>query len=70
MVACSASGCRNTSLTAVLFACLAGVFFAGLNITMRRGLARVADVDVGSAAIATFGSQPENFRHERFAAGL
>jgi len=29
------------------------VFFGALNITMRRGLARVADVDAGSAAIAT-----------------
>jgi drug/metabolite transporter (DMT)-like permease len=40
-------------LTAVLFACLAGLFLGALNITMRRGLARVADVDAGSAIIAT-----------------
>ena len=30
------------------------MFFGALNITMRRGLARVADVDAGSAVIATF----------------
>ena len=29
------------------------MFFGALNITMRRGLARVADVDAGSAVIAT-----------------
>lgn len=40
-------------MTGVLFACLAGVFFGALNVTMRRGLARVADVDAGSAVIAT-----------------
>jgi drug/metabolite transporter, DME family len=40
-------------LTAVLFACVAGVFFGAMNVTMRRGLARVADVDAGSAVIAT-----------------
>jgi drug/metabolite transporter (DMT)-like permease len=40
-------------LTGVLFACVAGVFFGALNITMRRALARVADVDAGSAVIAT-----------------
>jgi drug/metabolite transporter (DMT)-like permease len=39
-------------LTGVLFACLSGVFFGALNITMRRALARVGDVDAGSAAIA------------------
>jgi drug/metabolite transporter (DMT)-like permease len=33
----------------VLFACLAGFFLGALNITMRRALARVADVDAGSA---------------------
>ena len=33
----------------VLFACLAGLFLGALNITMRRALARVADVDAGSA---------------------
>jgi drug/metabolite transporter, DME family len=37
----------------VLFACVAGVFFGAMNVTMRRGLARVADVDAGSAVIAT-----------------
>jgi drug/metabolite transporter, DME family len=40
-------------LTGVLFACLAGMFLGGLNVTMRRGLARVGDVDAGSAVIAT-----------------
>jgi drug/metabolite transporter, DME family len=40
-------------LTGVFFACVAGVFFGALNITMRRALARVADVDAGSAVIAT-----------------
>jgi drug/metabolite transporter, DME family len=40
-------------LTGVLFACLAGAFLGGLNVTMRRGLARVADVDAGSVVIAT-----------------
>lgn len=40
-------------MTGVLFACVAGVFFGAMNVTMRRGLARVADVDAGSAVIAT-----------------
>jgi drug/metabolite transporter (DMT)-like permease len=40
-------------LTGVLFACVAGIFFGAMNVTMRRGLARVADVDAGSAVIAT-----------------
>lgn len=40
-------------MTGVLFACVAGIFLGALNITMRRGLARVADVDAGSAVIAT-----------------
>ncbi len=40
-------------MTGVLFACVAGMFFGALNVTMRRGLARVADVDAGSAVIAT-----------------
>jgi len=40
-------------LTGVVFACLAGFFFGALNITMRRGLARVPDVDAGSAVIAS-----------------
>jgi drug/metabolite transporter (DMT)-like permease len=39
-------------VTGVLFACLAGVFLGALNITTRRGLARVADVAAGSAVIA------------------
>ena len=39
-------------MTGVLFACIAGLFLGALNITMRRALARVADVDAGSAAIA------------------
>jgi drug/metabolite transporter (DMT)-like permease len=39
-------------LTGVLFACVAGIFFGAMNVTMRRGLARVADVDAGSAVIA------------------
>jgi drug/metabolite transporter, DME family len=40
-------------LTGVFFACVAGMFFGALNVTMRRGLARVGDVDAGSAVIAT-----------------
>jgi drug/metabolite transporter (DMT)-like permease len=39
----------------VLFACLAGVFFGGLNITMRRGLDRAGDVDAAAVVIASFG---------------
>jgi hypothetical protein len=39
-------------LTGVLFACAAGLFFSALNVTMRRALGGVADVDAGSAAIA------------------
>ncbi|MGH3011011.1 MAG: DMT family transporter [Gaiellaceae bacterium] len=39
-------------MTGVLFACVAGMFLGALNITMRRALARVADVDAGSAVIA------------------
>ena len=42
-------------MTGVIFACAAGFFFGALNITMRRGLARVGDVDAGSAVIATVG---------------
>jgi drug/metabolite transporter (DMT)-like permease len=38
-------------MTGVLFACAAGMFFGAVNITMRRGLARVGDVDAGSAVI-------------------
>ena len=41
------------ALTGVLFACLAGFFLGALNITMRRGLARVPDVDAGSAVISS-----------------
>lgn len=37
----------------MLFACVAGLFLGLLNVTMRRGLARVADVDAGAAVIAT-----------------
>jgi len=36
-------------LTGVLFACAAGVFFGAVNITMRRALAQVGDVDAGAA---------------------
>jgi drug/metabolite transporter (DMT)-like permease len=36
-------------VTGVLFACLAGLFLGALNVTMRRALTRVADVDAGSA---------------------
>jgi drug/metabolite transporter (DMT)-like permease len=39
-------------VTGVLFALIAGLFLGALNVTMRRGLARVPDVDAGSAAIA------------------
>ena len=42
-------------MTGVLFACAAGLFFGALNLTMRRALGRVADVDAGSAAIAFVG---------------
>ena len=38
-------------MTGVLYACAAGLFFGAVNITMRRGLTRVADVDAGSAVI-------------------
>src|SRR4051794_15052713 len=43
----------DDAVTGVLFACLAGLFFGALNITMRWGLERVKDVDAGSAVIAT-----------------
>jgi drug/metabolite transporter (DMT)-like permease len=36
----------------VLFACVAGLFLGALNVTMRRGIARVPDVEAGSAVIA------------------
>jgi drug/metabolite transporter (DMT)-like permease len=42
-------------VTGVLFACAAGVFFGALNITMRRGLSRVSDVDAGAAVIGLVG---------------
>jgi drug/metabolite transporter (DMT)-like permease len=48
-----ASSNQGDALTGVLFACLAGLFFGALNITMRRGLARIPDVDAGSAVIAS-----------------
>ena len=40
-------------MAGVVFACVAGIFLGALNITMRRGLARVADVDAGSVVIVT-----------------
>ena len=40
-------------MTGILFACVAGLFLGALNVTMRQGLARVADVDAGAAVIAT-----------------
>jgi drug/metabolite transporter (DMT)-like permease len=40
-------------LTGVLFACVAGMFLGALNVTMRRGLASLQDIDAGSAVIAT-----------------
>jgi drug/metabolite transporter (DMT)-like permease len=42
-------------MAGVVFACLAGVFFGGLNITMRRGLDRLGDVDAAAVVIAGFG---------------
>ena len=39
-------------MAGVLFACAAGVFFGAVNITMRRALAQVGDVDAGAAVIA------------------
>ena len=36
-------------MTAVVFACLAGFFLGALNITMRKGLARVPDAEAGAA---------------------
>lgn len=42
-------------MTGVLFALAAGAFFGGMNVTMRKALARVGDVDAGSAVIATVG---------------
>ena len=40
-------------MTGLVFACVAGLFLGALNVTMRRGLTRVADVDAGAAVIAT-----------------
>lgn len=42
-------------LTGVVFALLSGISFGALNITMRRGLDRVRDVDSASAVIAGVG---------------
>src|SRR5215213_4262659 len=42
-------------MAGVLFACLAGMFFGALNITMRRGLDRARDVDAAAAVIASVG---------------
>ena len=44
-------------MTGVLFACLAGVFFGALNITVRRALAGSSDVAAGSAVtvVVAFG---------------
>jgi drug/metabolite transporter (DMT)-like permease len=39
----------------VLYACLAGMFFGALNITMRRGLDRSRDVDAAAVVIAGVG---------------
>ena len=39
-------------MAGVLFACIAGLFLGGLNITVRRALARNADVAAGAAVIA------------------
>jgi drug/metabolite transporter (DMT)-like permease len=38
-------------LTGVLFACAAGIFLGAVNITVRRALTRVADIDAGAAVI-------------------
>jgi drug/metabolite transporter (DMT)-like permease len=58
-------------VTGVFFACVAGMALGALNVTMRRGLARVGDADAGSAVIAAlafvliaavavaFGSDPD-----------
>jgi drug/metabolite transporter, DME family len=40
-------------VTGVLFALVAGLFFGLMNITMRRGIARVADIAAGSVVIAS-----------------
>lgn len=42
-------------MTGVVFALAAGMFFGALNITMRRGLGRVRDVDAASTVIAAAG---------------
>jgi drug/metabolite transporter (DMT)-like permease len=51
---CGPNRGKSDSLTGVLFACAAGLFLGAVNITMRRGLARVPDVDAGAAVINTF----------------
>jgi NhaP-type Na+/H+ or K+/H+ antiporter len=40
-------------VTGVIFGCVAGLFLGVLNVTMRQGVARVPDVEAGSAVIAT-----------------
>lgn len=42
-------------MTGVVFACAAGMFFGAMNVTMKRGLDRLRDVDAGSAVIASLG---------------
>ena len=42
-------------MTGVVFACVAGMFFGAMNVTMKRGLDRLRDVDAGSAVIASIG---------------
>jgi drug/metabolite transporter (DMT)-like permease len=39
-------------LTGIVFALVSGAFFGAMNVTMRRAVARVPDVDAGSAAIS------------------
>ena len=39
-------------MTGVLFALVSGAFFGAMNVTMRRAVGRVPDVDAGSAAIS------------------
>jgi hypothetical protein len=42
-------------MAGVIFACLSGIFFGALNITMRRGLDRLRDVDAAAVVIAGVG---------------
>jgi drug/metabolite transporter (DMT)-like permease len=42
-------------MAGVIFACLSGMFFGALNITMRRGLDRLRDVDAAAVVIAGVG---------------